>query len=339
VTPSHNASAAGRSKTMWNVEHLRLAIEAAGVTLWSWNVDTDELTMDSRAFDLWGLPRSHAVTFEDLSAHIHPADRDRVWAAFAATRAIVGPYEIDFRIMAGDDVRWISARGQGDDAGIVGRIMYGIFIDVTGRKQAEEGNELLAGEMSHRVKNLLAIAAGLTAITSRSTTSTVDMAAELTQRLTALGRPHDLVRPLPGDEGRAALLGDLLSVLLAPYDDMGAFSGRVRVSVPRMGVGEASATTLALVIHELATNSLKYGALSAETGTLDVSCAVPDNEVVIVWTERGGPLVTAPADAGGFGSKLVTRSMTHQLGGSIERQWHKDGVVVTIKIRKDRLAG
>jgi two-component sensor histidine kinase len=120
---------------------------------------------------------------------------------------------------------------------------------------------------------------------------------------------------------------------------MGAFSGRVRVSVPRMGVGEASATTLAWVIHELATNSLKYGALSAETGTLDVSCAQPEGGVVIVWTERGGPLVTAPADAGGFGSKLVTRSMTNQLGGSIERQWLKEGVVVTIKIRKDRLAG
>ena len=273
----------------WDTKHLRRAIEAAGVTLWSWNVDTDKLTMDDRAFDLWGVPRSETVTFEDLSAHIHPADRDRVRAAFAATRAIVGAYEIDFRIMVGDDVRWVSARGQGDDAGMVGRIMFGIFIDVTGRKQAEEGNELLAGEMSHRVKNLLAIASGLTAITSRSTTSTVDMARELTQRLTALGRAHDLVRPLPGGEGNAALLGDLLTVLLAPYDDMGAFSGRVRVSVPRMGVGEASATTLAMVVHELATNSLKYGALSAATGTLDVSCALPDSEVAIVWTERGGP--------------------------------------------------
>ena len=322
----------------WDARHLRLAIQAAGVTLWSWNVDTDKLTMDARAFDLWGLPRRETVTFEDLSAHIHPADRDRVRAAFAATRAIVGSYEIDFRIMVGDEVRWVSARGQGDDAGIVDRIMFGIFIDVTGRKQAEEGNELLAGEMSHRVKNLLAIASGLTAITSRSTTSTVDMARELTQRLTALGRAHDLVRPIPGDQGKAALLGDLLSVLLAPYDDMGAFSGRVRVSVPRMGVGEVSATTLAMVVHELATNSLKYGALSAETGTLDVSCALPESEVVIVWTERGGPAVTAPEHAGGFGSKLVKRSITAQLGGSIERQWLEEGVVVTIRLSKDRLA-
>lgn len=321
-----------------DLEHLQLAIAAAGVTLWTWNVDSDELTMDDPAFDLWGVPRSAKVTFEDLSAHIHPADRDRVRAAFSATRGIVGPYEIDFRIIVENEIRWVSARGQGDDADIHNRIMRGIFINVTGRKQAEEGHELLAGEMSHRVKNLLAIASGLTAITSRSTTSTVDMARELTQRLTALGRAHDLIRPLPGHEGKAALLGDLLTVLLAPYDDLGAFSGRIRVSVPRMGVGEASATTLAMVVHELATNSLKYGALSAPSGTLDVSCAFPDSEIVIVWTERGGPPVSIPAGAGGFGSKLVTRSMTSQLGGSIERQWLEEGVVVTIKINKHRLA-
>ena len=71
---------------VWDTDHLRLAIKAAGVTLWSWNVDTDKLTMDDRAFDLWGVPRSDTVIFEDLSAHIHPADRDRVRAAFAATR-------------------------------------------------------------------------------------------------------------------------------------------------------------------------------------------------------------------------------------------------------------
>ena len=85
----------------------------------------------------------------------------------------------------------MSARGQGNDADIVGRIMYGIFLDVTGRKQAEEGHELLAGEMSHRVKNLLAIASGLTAITSRSAKTTADMAKELTQRLAAFKTEFD----------------------------------------------------------------------------------------------------------------------------------------------------
>jgi two-component sensor histidine kinase len=221
---------------------------------------------------------------------------------------------------------------------MIGRVMLGIFIDVTGRKQAEEGNELLAGEMSHRVKNLLSIASGLTAITSRSTKTTEDMARQLIQRLTALGRAHDLVRPIPGAQGKAALLGDLIAVLLAPYDDMGAFSGRVRVSVPRMGVGEGTANILALVMHELATNSLKYGALSSDTGTLDVSCSEADNEITMVWTERGGPVVVAPDQMAGYGSKMVSRVLTHQLSGSIERDWSPEGAIITLRMNKDRLA-
>lgn len=323
---------------IWSEKHLRSAIEGAGVSLWAWNVDTDKLRLDQRAYDMWGVPRDTNVTFEDLSSHIHPADRDRVRAAFAASRAIVGQYEIDFRILIGDEVRWISARGQGDDEGMVDRSMFGIFLDVTGRKQAEEGNELLAGEMSHRVKNLLAIASGLTSITSRSSASTEDMARQLTNRLTALGRAHDLVRPLPGHAVTDALLGDLLSVLLAPYDDLGAFSGRIRVSVPRMGVGEASATTLALIIHELATNSLKYGALSSETGTLDVSSTGhEEDDVIVVWTERGGPPVATPTGQGGFGSKLINRAMSAQLQGTITCDWAVDGVVVTLKMNRKRL--
>ena len=321
---------------IWGADNLRLAIEAAGVALWSWNVDNDKLTMDESGYRLWGVPISEFVTFEDLSAHIHPADRDRVRAAFAATRAIPGTYEIDFRIMIGDSIHWVSARGQGADVGMVGRVMFGIFIDVTGRKQAEESNELLAGEMSHRVKNLLAIAAALTAITSRSSQTTEDMTRQLTQRLTALGRAHDLVRPIPGQQGKAALLGDLIAVLLAPYDDLGAFSGRVRVSVPRMGVGEGAANTLALVLHELATNSLKYGALSSATGTLDVSCSDGDDEITMVWTERGGPTVAAPAP--GYGSAMVDRVLAARLSGSIERDWSPDGAIITVRMNKHRLA-
>lgn len=326
----------GAGPAEWGAKRLRLAIDAAGVGLWSWNVDTDRITMDGHAFHLWGVTPSAEVTFEDLSSHIHPADRDRVRAAFAATRAIVGPYEIDFRIMVGRDVRWVSARGQGDDADIEGRVMFGVFLDVTGRKQAEEGSELLAGEMSHRVKNLLTIATALTAITSRSATSATEMAKDLTHRLTALGRAHDLVRPVPGKVENGALLGDLLSVLLAPYDDMGAFSGRIRVSVPRMAVGEAAATTLAMVLHELATNALKYGALSRAEGILDVSCDAPDENVSIVWTEQGGPEVRAPDGAGGFGSKLLQRGM-NDLGGKAEVAWVKSGVVVTLRMSVERL--
>ncbi len=322
----------------WDVKHLRLAIQAAGAALWSWNVDTNHFTMDDTGFILWDLPVRPFVCFEDLSSQIHPADRDRVRAAYAATRAIVGPYEIDFRILIDQEVRWISARGQGDDADILGRTMFGIFINVTGRKQAEEAHELLAGEMSHRVSNLLSIASALTTVTSRSATTTADMARELTSRLSALGRAHELVRPVPGRRENGALLGDLISILLAPYDSDGQFSGRIRVSVPRMSIGESGATTLALVLHELATNSMKYGALSAEAGTLDVSCVAEEAEIVLVWTERGGPVVEAPTTPGGFGSLLLRRSVTAQLSGQIEHNWSAEGVIITLRMDKDRLA-
>ena len=308
------------------------------MALWSWQVDDDRFAMDERAFDLWGLPWSDAVTFEKLSTHIHPADRDRVRAAFNATRSVEGSYEIDFRICLGDEVRWISARGQGADAGIVGRVMFGIFLDVTGRKQAEEGSELLAGEMSHRVKNLLAIATGLTQLAGRSAKSVDEMTGELTQRLTALGRAHDLVRPLPGAQGTAALLGDLLSILLAPYDETAAFSGRIRVAVARMGVGERTATALAMVIHELATNSVKYGSLSCESGFLDVSSKTDGDHICVIWAETGGPSITEKPILKSFGSQLIARSVSGQLGGELVYDWQQSGLVVTVRMHQARLA-
>src|SRR3954470_2425894 len=208
---------------VWHEKHLRAATRAAGIALWSWNVDTDVITMDERAYDLWEVSKDEQeITFEILSRNIHPADLARVRSAFTATRAVVGAYEIDFRILAEGELRWISARGQGDDADIADRIMFGIFLDVTQRKQAEEANELLAGEMSHRVKNLLHVATALTHITSRSVATKEDLAHELTNKLMALGRAHELVGSVRGGTHKVTLLGDLISVLLAPYDEKGA---------------------------------------------------------------------------------------------------------------------
>lgn len=90
---------------LWTPKNLKQAIDAARVALWSWDVDDDRFAMDDRAFDLWGLPWAKEVAFEDLAAHIHPADRDRVRAAFKGTPSVTGSYEIDFRIMLIDEVR------------------------------------------------------------------------------------------------------------------------------------------------------------------------------------------------------------------------------------------
>lgn len=322
----------------WHEKHLRAATRAAGVALWSWNVDTDDIAMDELGYDLWDVPKEpRNLSFRVLSQNIHPADLERVSAAFSATRAVLGPYELDFRILVGGDIRWISARGQGADLEISDRVMFGIFLDVTQRKQAEESSDLLAGEMSHRVKNLLQLATGLTYMTPRSAGTKDDLVHALTQRLAALGRAHDLVRhDKSRQQSGSALLGDLISVLLAPYDEPDA-SVRIRVSVPKMGVGVASSTALAMIIHELATNSAKYGALSVASGTLDISCNANEDDVTVVWAERGGPEVVAPPAQEGFGSRLMHRSMSKQLGGNISFDWAKEGLVVTLHMSKNRL--
>ena len=319
----------------WSEDHLRAATDAAGVALWSWNVHTDEVTLDKRACDLWGVQTSGRVTFEMLSEKIHPQDIDRVRTAFTATRGLVGSYEVDFRILFDEVVRWVSARGQGDDANIRSGVMFGIFLDVTQRKLAEEAHELIAGEMSHRVKNLLAVASALTQITSHAAT-TQEMAKDLTNRLITLGRVQDLVRPMPGQEKRAVLMADLLTILLSPYDGTGD-TRRIRVAAPKIDVGEAASTSLALVIHELATNSAKYGALSAVSGLLDVTCADVDGEVIIVWTERGGPPVSAPDKPPGYGSRMIARSLSAQLGGAMALNWSREGLIATLHLNKGRL--
>jgi two-component sensor histidine kinase len=325
----------------WDMAHLRAAIDAAEVGLWSWNVDTDEITLDPRAFDLWGHSPSAHATFESLSLHIHPADIDRVRAAFAATRRTLGTFEIDFRLKLDNEIRWISARGQGDDQGIAFRLMFGVFLDVTQRKQAEEANELLAGEMSHRVANLLQIASTLS-ITAASSSATVEeMVDGLGKRLMALGRAHSLVRPTAEGTKRTVLLGDLFAILLSPYDDLTSSGGqRIRISLPRLGVGVKAITPLALVAHELATNSTKYGALSVSNGTLDVSAVTRsnENELAILWVERGGPPVQAPSAPSGFGSRMVQRSVSDDLGGSIAFDWTKEGVVVTLRVNENCLS-
>jgi two-component sensor histidine kinase len=130
----------------------------------------------------------------------------------------------------------------------------------------------------------------------------------------------------------------LITILLAPYDDMGAFSGRIRVSVPRTSVGLATANSLALVLHELATNSLKYGALAAPSGLLDVSGLHEDPDLLLTWTERGGPEVEAPTGPAGYGTRLVARTISRQLGGVIDYDWSKDGLIVKMRMKKDDLA-
>lgn len=320
---------------VWDVDRLRFAVEAAGVGLWSWNVDTDQIILDERAFRIWGVEPKDSVTFEELSARIHPEDLDKVRAAFASTRETLGEYETDFRTQQTDGIRWISARGRGDDVGIVGRMMYGIFIDVTVRKLAEEARELITGEMNHRIKNLFALTHALARISSRTTNSKEEMTNDLMERLTALSTAHNLIRPSFNEQSSAGELRELLATLLKPYMNGHPSEGRLTVTVPSILVGEHSATAIALIIHELATNSLKYGALSSEVGKLQITGDDQSDYVLIKWIEQGGP--SSDTHAPGFGSKLVESSVKDSLGGSMVIDWPIEGIVISLTLNKSRL--
>jgi two-component sensor histidine kinase len=314
---------------VWDERRLRIASDAAGVALWSWNVDTDHITMDTRAFDVWGLPPRNSISFEELSACIHPADVDKVRAAFSATRDLHGPYEIDFRILHDADVRWVSARGRGDEEGIIHRIMYGVFLDVTFRKLAEEQREMVTREMHHRIKNLFGLSSALASIASRGTDSKEAMLDDLTRRLRGLAAAHDLILPGFHNQRRAVPLDELLTALLQAYALDTGPDRNVLITAPGIMVGETSITTLAMIIHELATNSAKYGALSTETGRLVLSCHEVGDGVELVWTETGAPTPAAEVREAGFGS-LLTDRVIRQVNGTIRRHWTADGLIVTL---------
>jgi len=104
-----------------------------------------------------------------------------------------------------------------------------------------------------------------------------------------------------------------------------------------MGIGEATATTLAMVVHELATNSVKHGALSAPEGTLDVAGRTDGDKVHITWAESGGPPIAETPQMAGFGSRMIQRSVMSRLAGSLSYDWQASGLVATLVMRADRM--
>ncbi|WP_322893701.1 MULTISPECIES: sensor histidine kinase [unclassified Yoonia] len=333
--PSKSNAAA--SDDIWDEQRLRIASEAAGVALWSWHVDTDELRMDARAFEIWGIPPKSTITFEELSTRVFPADVDKVRDSFNATREVTGPYEIDFRILHGEDVRWVSARGRGDDEGIRQRIMHGVFLDVTYRKLAEEERELITKEMNHRIKNLFSVSSSLASIAARSSDSKESMLQDLTLRLRGLAAAHELILPTFNDKKHSVTIRDLLTTLLKAYMLDTADGQTVHITGDDVTVGESSIKSIAMLIHELATNSVKYGALSQNSGQLTLTSRDEADEVQVEWHETGAPPPADVTKQQGFGSEMMDR-VIRQVNGSISRDWTEDGLIVTLRMDKALLS-
>lgn len=197
-----------------------------------------------------------------------------------------------------------------------------------------EQQEILAREMSHRLKNVFAIVDGLMRISARSTTTKEDLVEMLSGRMRALAAAHSLVRRTFSDvEGKASDLQDLLRIIVEPHEGL-TVDGNSRFSIrgPTVLCGEQTVNGLALVFHELATNAAKYGVLGSDTGEVHIDWHVEDAELFIRWSELGGTAVQGSPASKGFGSTLVDATILRQFRGSLHYDWREDGLAVNIAI-------
>ncbi len=203
------------------------------------------------------------------------------------------------------------------------------------RRQSEAGQQLLLREMSHRVKNILAIVSGVVALSSRYSKDPKDLPKTIRERINALTVAHDLILPGEGRENSGLSLRSLVSTVLSPYDAQELGSQRVSLVGKDIKIGSAVATTLALIFHELATNAVKHGSLSLADGTVRVEWEI-DDHLTVRWREREGPQVDGPRGPAGFGSHLLQSSVT-SLGGSLEENWNPLGLELAFNIPADRI--
>ena len=250
------------------------------------------------------------------------------------------PFEMVFPLRGGDGVLrpfLTRARPIKDSQGIITR-WIGSNTDITSQKEAERARQLLLRELNHRVKNLFAIAAGLVSMSARRSTSVKELADDLKSRLMSLARAHELIRVAVTDEDESSgstTFAGLIATVIAPHIPHNP--AQLHIHGPQVSIGQNSTTSLALVLHELATNSVKYGALSNSDGCLEINWHLDENTVLLRWTEKGGPPISKPPIHQGFGSQLVMRSVEGQLGGSINYDWRSSGVCITIISQLDRI--
>ena len=216
-----------------------------------------------------------------------------------------------------------------------------IFLDVSLRKHHEEQQDLLLREMDHRVKNLFAIVGGMVALSARSATTPKELATTVQGRLGALASAHQLIRPggsAGPTAGRETTLGELVRQVLSPYRHPAGTGARTEISGPEIMVGAEAATNVALIIHELATNAAKYGALSVPGGRVHISWAVTKGRVFLSWEEKDGPVIAGPPELEGFGSVLARRSVSGGLRGDLTFHWNPAGLIVLVSAQTERLA-
>jgi PAS domain S-box-containing protein len=280
---------------------------------------------DEGQFRIFGVdPNSFVVDPSNVQALLHPGDFDKLREAMNRFNRGARSYETEFRIVRPDgEIRWCvgTAAATVDRSGRVVRVS-GVTVDITERKRAEERQNLLTREVDHRAKNALALAQSIVRLTRGDDVKAYVEAVE--GRISALARVHTI---LSLSSWQGAEISKLVDEELAPYatGDQIAFSGA------NIQLQPATAQTLAMALHELVTNSAKYGALSTVSGRLTIRWEADADMLRILWEERDGPLVERPASRG-FGTRSVIASIESQLGGQAQFDWRAEGLVCRLSV-------
>jgi two-component sensor histidine kinase len=228
---------------------------------------------------------------------------------------------------------WLSGGGQVVARSSEGKAqrLINVVADVTDRKVAEEHVKFLMGEITHRSKNLLSVVQAIASQTARTVDTFEEFQKRFTQRLRGLAASHDL---LVLQDWQGASLTDLVRDQLAPFTESG--SGPVTTAGPDIMLRPEAAEAIGLALHELATNAVKYGALSVPGGHVTISWGFEDHgteprQLLVSWAERGGPLVTPPSRKG-FGHTMFERLVTKSLNGSVGIDFAPEGLTWKLSI-------
>lgn len=301
-------------------DHYRNAIELNPQVSWTALPDGQLNRVAHRWMEWTGTPG----TGESWAAGLHPDDRARSFEVWHRSVATGEPYDIEHRVKRVDgSYRWARSRAfaRRDADGSI-RLWYGSTEDVHERKLAEERQRLLINELNHRVKNTLASVQAIAFQTLKGDLGLAEARARFEARLMALSRAHNLLTDQ--NWSGASLVNVVRDAVahLAPE--------RVQMSGSPIWLAPRAALALALALHELGTNAVKYGALSVDGGTVDIDWRVDGDRLRLTWKERGGPPVEPPARSG-FGTRLIERGISADLGGTALLHFEPDGLACILE--------
>lgn len=301
-----------------------LAFEAARMAAWHFDVATDRFTFTDELLALLEIDRGHFDgTPAALENAIHPDDREAWRRAHDGAHAPGSRMEVEFRLLLpGACTRWILSRGEvvrrADGAPLES---YGVMIDVTERKNWERRQAMLLRELSHRVKNTLAVVQSIARQTLRSTPSPGRFVDAFEGRIRSLAASHNLLTE--ADWGGTRLHTVIHHQVAATVHD---YAGRFHLKGPEVVLSAEVATQLGLVLHELATNAATHGALSVPEGHVDIIWTAASSKLSLLWREHGGPVLDKKPQFQGFGTLLMTSTAQ-----KVSQRFLGDGLVCKLE--------